>query len=84
MLASTKEEVLQKASDLKKKGIEKVEGQLRRVSGYAFYNISKYDFQKLHDDPKNLARNLRNYINGFSENIREILDKFKVKGWACR
>ncbi len=79
VLAPTKEKVLQKHKDLKAKGIENLDGQLRRTSGYAFYNTSKYDFAKLLDDPKNIARNLIAYINGFSENVRDILDNFNLR-----
>jgi len=47
---------------------------LNRISGQNFYNISKFDFEKLLADPDNLASNLRNYINGFSKNAREIIE----------
>ncbi len=50
--------------------------QLRRASGYAFYNTSPYTFTRLLEDYPNLAANLRAYINGFSENMREVLEKF--------
>ncbi len=79
VLAPTKEKVLAKAVALKKAGIENVDGQLRRASKYAFYNTSKYDFYKLSDDSKNVGKNLINYINGFSENVRDILDKFNLR-----
>ena len=79
VLAPTKEKVLQRQKDLKAKGHGSVDGQLRRTSGYAFYNTSKYDFQKLLDDPQNIAKNLLNYINGFSENVRDILDNFNLR-----
>ena len=79
VLAPTKARVLKRHAELGSKGVEKVDGQLRRASGYAFYNLSPFDFQRLLDDPKNIAKNLRAYINGFSENIREILDKFKLR-----
>lgn len=49
---------------------------LRRESGYAFYNTSRYDFDRLVADPPNLAANLRNYIAGFSPNMREVVEKF--------
>jgi hypothetical protein len=45
-------------------------------SGYAFYNTSRYDFDKLLADAPNVAANLRNYIAGFSPNMREVLEKF--------
>jgi type I restriction enzyme M protein len=78
-LAPTKQKVLAKVETLKKAKIETMEGQLCRASGYKFYNTSKYDIDKLLDDPKNIARNLRDYINGFSENVRDILDKFNIR-----
>ncbi len=79
VLAPTKEKVLKRQAELKAKGVANPDGQLRKTSGYAFYNLSKYDFQKLLDDPKNIAKNLRDCINGFSENVRDILDKFKIR-----
>ena len=51
MLEPTKGRVLARAKDLQAKGIENVDGQLRRASRHAFYNVSRYDFQKLLDDP---------------------------------
>jgi type I restriction enzyme M protein len=45
-------------------------------SGYAFYNISPFTFERLLNDAPNLAANLRSYINDFSTNMREVLDKF--------
>jgi len=79
VLAPTKDKVLKRCEDVKAKGIENVDGSLRRASGYAFYNRSKYDFAKLLDDPKNIAKNLRNYINGFSQNVVDILDHFGIR-----
>jgi type I restriction enzyme M protein len=49
---------------------------LTKASGFAFYNISRYDFDSLVADSKDLALNLRNYIAGFSDNMREVLEKF--------
>lgn len=41
-----------------------------------FYNTSKFNFGNLKDDPNNIALNLINYIDGFSENAKEILEYF--------
>lgn len=49
---------------------------LRNASGYVFYNFSPYTFERLVDDPNNIVANLRAYINGFSENMREVIEKF--------
>lgn len=75
VLAPTKEKVLETHAKLKGK-LENLDPQLRKASGFAFYNTSKYDFEKLLDDSSGLATNLRTYLNGFSENMREVLEKF--------
>ena len=75
VLAPTKAKVL--ATQAKYKGkLENLEQLLRRASGFAFYNTSRYDFDKLLADAPHLAANLRNYIAGFSPNMREVLEKF--------
>ena len=56
--------------------IDNLDPQLRRASGFAFYNTSRYDFEKLLADAPYIAQNLRNYIAGFSPNMREVLEKF--------
>lgn len=62
--------------ELAQKGLEDRHGQLARASGYAFYNTSRYTFERLLGDAPSLAANLRNYINGFSRNMREVVEKF--------
>ena len=75
VLAPTKAKVL--AVQAKYKGkIENLDPQLRRASGFAFYNTSRYDFEKLLADAPHIAENLRHYIAGFSPNMREMLEKF--------
>ena len=75
VLAPTKGQVL--AVQAKYRGrIENLEPQLRRASGFAFYNTSRYDFDKLLADAPHIAQNLRNWIAGFSPNMREVLEKF--------
>jgi type I restriction enzyme M protein len=76
VLAATKEKVLAKQAELRGKKLENLDPQLRRITGYAFYNTSRYDFAKLLGDAPHLAVNLRNYIAGFSSNMREVLEKF--------
>ena len=56
--------------------IENPERLLQTASGFAFYNTSRYDFAKLLADAPHVAQNLRNYIAGFSPNMREVLEKF--------
>jgi type I restriction enzyme M protein len=52
VLAATKERVLKRQAELKGKGLEDLEAQLRRASGFAFYNTSRYDFDKLLADAR--------------------------------
>jgi type I restriction enzyme M protein len=75
VLAPTKPAVLETHEKLRER-LDNLDPQLQRASRYAFYNISRYDFERLLDDPPNLGPNLRNYINGFSDNMREVLEKF--------
>ena len=49
---------------------------LEDASGRPFYNTSPLDFQRLLNDPNQLAQNLNAYIGGFSENVREIMERF--------
>ncbi len=76
VLAPTKEQVLSTQAKLVDKKLENLDPQLRKAAGFAFYNTSRYDFEKLLADAPHLAANLRNYIAGFSPNMREVLEKF--------
>ena len=78
VLAPTKEQVLEKYEQYKTR-LQDPSGILKRSAGYSFYNISKYDFGKLLEDPQNIKANMINYINGFSENIRDIINNFKLR-----
>ncbi len=59
------------------------ESGLREASGYVFYNTSKWTLQMLADTATNsqqiLQANFEDYLNGFSLNVKEIIDKFKLK-----
>lgn len=52
----------------------------KRTTGHDYYNISQFDFEKLMDDSNAIEANLRDYINGFSEDVREIMDNFEIFG----
>ena len=51
-------------------------GFLTRASGYQFYNTSKFTFEKLLADADNIEDNFKDYLNGFSENVQDVLSKF--------
>ncbi|WP_299799191.1 class I SAM-dependent DNA methyltransferase [uncultured Maribacter sp.] len=56
---------------------------LREASGYVFYNTSKWTLQKIKDTATNstqiLQANFEDYLNGFSPNVKEIIEKFKLR-----
>jgi type I restriction enzyme M protein len=76
VLKDKKEKVLKTYESLSSKDLQDAEIVLNKIAGYKFHNHSKYDFDKLISDSSNIAANLRNYINGFSDNAKEILQNF--------
>lgn len=44
-----------------------------------FYNVSDFTWKKLLDDSENIKSNFEDYLNGFSNNVKEIIGKFKFK-----
>lgn len=79
ILSDTKNAVLKKYDEVKNLPMKDV--LLRNATGgKAFYNTSKYTFERLLDDPDNIEENFRDYLNGFSENVQEIIEKFKFDG----
>ncbi len=76
ILAPTKQQVLDEHGSLKGKGEKLVRARLQEVSGEKFYNLSRLDFERLLDDPNQIAQNLNSYINAFSPNVRQIMDHF--------
>ncbi|WP_369168923.1 N-6 DNA methylase [Streptomyces sp. R28] len=49
-----------------------------------FYNTSKQDFSTIAGDPQTVAKNLRDYINGFSSNVQRILERFDLDNEITR
>ena len=79
ILADTKDTVVEKYESVKTLPMRDV--LLRNATGgLAFYNTSKFTFEKLLNDPDNIEANLRDYLNGFSENVQNIIEKFKFDG----
>jgi len=76
MLAATKERVLKEHAAIKAKPENVVRSLLEKITDRPFYNLSKFDLPKLLDDPNQLSPNLNSYINGFSKNVREIMERF--------
>ena len=76
ILADTKQAVLDKHNSMAE-DFPMREQFLKKTSGYEFYNTSKYTFESLLDDANNIEANFKNYLNGFSANVRQIIDKFE-------
>ena len=79
ILSDTKDAVLEKYESVKSLPVRDV--LLRNAAGgLAFYNTSKFTFERLLDDPDNIEENFRDYLNGFSDNVQDIIEKFKFDG----
>lgn len=76
LLAPTKTQVLTEHAKIKTKPENVVRSLLEKITGRPFYNLSRLDLAKLLDDPNQLAPNLNAYINGFSPNVRAIMERF--------
>ena len=76
-LQDTKQAVLDKNAELDAKGIQVKDGFLKRASGKLFYNTSRFTFEKLKSDPDNIADNFLAYLQGFSDNVIDIIENFK-------
>ena len=61
------------------KALEVKDGFLSKASGYQFYNTSKFTFETLVADPLNISDNFEDYINGFSDNVKDILHRMKFE-----
>lgn len=84
LLAPTKAKVLAEYPKIKGKPDTVVRSLLEKVTGRPFYNLSKLDMARLLDDPNQLAANLNAYINGFSKNVREIMERFAFEQQIAR
>ncbi|MCD8293641.1 MAG: type I restriction-modification system subunit M [Clostridia bacterium] len=72
-LAPTKAAVLTKNKELDDKGIVVKDSFLREAAGQQFYNLSKFTFKTLLNDPENIKDNFESYLNHFSENVIDII-----------
>lgn len=80
-LEPTKEKVLKTHKTYKGK-IDNLSGLLtseQHGTALAFYNTSQFTMKKLLADPKNIDSNFLDYLNGFSENVQDIISKFKFR-----
>ena len=55
-----------------------------RDTNTSFYNTSQYDLSRLKADPNNIHLNFENYLNGFSQDVRDIIENFNLDGFIER
>ncbi len=83
LLEDTKEKVLEEYKSNKDLGLEEDEESLYLISNHKYFNISKWTMQKLvnsaSNDPEQLRMRVEEYLDGYSENIKEIITKFKLR-----
>lgn len=77
VLSDTKDKVLEMAKKYPET-FAKRDFILKETAGQKFYNTSKYDFKKLLDDPDNIEENFYNYINGYSDEVKDIIKNFDL------
>lgn len=79
ILTDTKDAVLKKYDEVKNLPMRDV--LLKKAAGgLEFYNTSRFTFERLIEDADNIEANFRDYLNGFSENVQDIIEKFKFDG----
>ncbi|MEA2118977.1 class I SAM-dependent DNA methyltransferase [Halovibrio sp. HP20-50] len=84
LLEPTKEAVLEEVRYQKEDqdALEFDDDPLEAASGYVFYNISQWTLKKLHSTATNnqqiLLANIEDYLDGFSDNVKEIITRFKL------
>lgn len=84
LLEPTKADVLEEVRFQRvEAGFSELEPQgLCDASGYVFYNTSQFTLKALLGNPSQLEANFKNYIDGFSANVKEIIDHFDLRNLA--
>ncbi|PTX74905.1 type I restriction-modification system subunit M [Sulfitobacter mediterraneus] len=84
LLEPTKEAVLEEVRYQKDEvgALELDDEPLKDASGYVFFNTSQWTLKKLHGTATNnqqiLLANIEDYLDGFSDNVKEIVTRFKL------
>lgn len=81
VLEPTKQTVLDMKKRLDAAGITNQDAALRQAAGQAFYNTSSFTLRDLRSRAKaqQLKADFEAFLDGFSPNVQEILDKFKLR-----
>ncbi|MDE0528098.1 MAG: class I SAM-dependent DNA methyltransferase [Truepera sp.] len=86
VLEGSKQAVLEMKSYLDEAGIVEQDLALRQAAGQAFYNSSKFSLRDLRAraNRRQLELDFRNYLDGFSPNVQEILESFEFRNQIPR
>ena len=86
LLEPTKQAVLDMKASLDKAGIVNQEGPLAKAAGHAFYNASKFTLRDLRSrtSQQQLRADFEAYLEGFSSNVQDILEKFEFRNQIPR
>ena len=81
LLEPTKDAVLERKAQLDAANISNQEPVLFQVTGYPFCNTSRFTMKKLKAevDPKRFKMNFIEYLNGYSKDVQDIIDKFRLR-----
>src|SRR3990172_1816418 len=79
LLEPTKDAVMRMKAQLDKAKVANQEAALRKTAGLDFYNTSDFTLRRLMDNPKQLKPNFLCYLDGFSPNVGEIIQKFAFR-----
>ena len=81
LLEPTKEQLLKQKKMLDDNQIQNQDPILYNATGYPFYNTSKFTMKTLKSetDPLRLKMNFIDYLNGFSKDVQDIIDKFHLR-----
>jgi type I restriction enzyme M protein len=86
VLEQTKQAVLEMRATLDKAGITNQDQALRQAAGQAFYNTSRFTMRDLRSraSQQQLKADFEAYLDGFSPNVQDILDKFEFRNQIPR
>lgn len=76
VLSNTKDDVLRAVEAGANPNTPFGQAELRQISGLPFYCVSPLDFDALRTDPGHAASALRQYIAGYSAEVRDIMSRF--------
>jgi type I restriction enzyme M protein len=82
--ADIKAKVLLEYPKIQLMNVQNIDPILNQITGLKFHNHSQYDFDKLTADPEHIAANMRNYISGFSDSARDIIENFAFEVQIAR